>query len=435
MKRLLKIGLPLALVAALVVSYYATRTTAAAEVMTATVTRGDVVASVSATGALDAVTTVQVGTQVSGTIAGLHADFNSTVRKGAVLARLEPSLFEAQVEQARASVVRAEADADRLRVTLEEARSQAGRAQALGDRGLIAATEREAAAVAVRSAEAQLRSAQAQVTQARAALNQAEINLRHTIIRSHIDGVVVSRNVDVGQTVAASMQAPTLFVLAADLTRMQVTASIDEADVGRVAEGQPARFRVDAHPEDEFTGKVAQVRLQPVVEQNVVTYRALIDVANDDLRLKPGMTATVAIETAREADTLRVPNAALRFRPTAETYAALGLAPPDRADDMPRTRDQGAPPAAAANAAQRARPEGSDGSRFGVVWRLSDGRLDPIRVALGASDGTQTAVAGRALEPGMPLLTGVATPTVARQASGPNPLMPQRRGASRGGER
>lgn len=296
-------------------------------VSTASVTRGDLADRVGATGTLQAVTTVQVGTQVSGTIQSLYADFNSLVRKGQVLARLDPSLFETQVEQARANLVRAQADVERLRVALDDARTKLTRARELSGRQLLPRSELDAAEVAVRSAEAQLRSAEAQVAQAQAALNQAQVNLAHTIIASPIDGLVISRNVDVGQTVAASMQAPTLFVLAADLTKMQVLANLDESDVGRIRPGQTVVFRVDAYPGEEFSGKVGQVRLQPIVQQNVVTYSTVIDVPNPNLKLKPGMTANVNVEIARRSNVLRVPNTALRFRPSNDLFAALGQIP------------------------------------------------------------------------------------------------------------
>ena len=297
-------------------------------ITTAQVTRGGLAETVGATGTLQAVTTVQVGTQVSGSIQELNADFNSLVRKGQVLARLDPSLIQSQIEQARANLIRAEADLERLRVALEDARTKLVRAKELSEKKLIAQTELEAAEVAARSAEAQLRSQQAGVTQSQASLKQNEVNLAHTVIESPIDGLVISRNVDVGQTVAASMSAPTLFVLAADLTKMQVLASLDESDVGRIRPGQLVRFRVDAFPTEEFTGNVTQVRLQPTTVQNVVTYQTVIDVPNPALKLKPGMTANVNIEIARREDVMRVPNTALRFRPTAEIFTALGQAPP-----------------------------------------------------------------------------------------------------------
>jgi HlyD family secretion protein len=301
-------------------------------VNTAAVTRGDVVDTVGATGTLQAVTTVQVGTQVSGTIQSLYADFNSLVRKNQVLARLDPSLFETQIEQARANLIRAQADLDRLRVSLEDARTKLNRANELSGRQLIPQSDLETAQVNVRSIEAQIRSSEAQVTQARASLNQNEVNLQHTVIRAPIDGLIISRNVDVGQTVAASMQAPTLFVLAADLTKMQVVANLDESDVGRIRPGQHVSFRVDAYPAEDFDGSVSQVRLQPIVQQNVVTYATVIDVPNPELKLKPGMTANVNVEVRKRSNVLRLPNAALRFRPTNEIFAALGQMPPNPAE-------------------------------------------------------------------------------------------------------
>lgn len=300
-----------------------------ASVSTTPVTRGDIADSVSATGTLQAVTTVQVGTQVSGTIQELYADFNSLVKKGQVLVRLDPSLFQTQIEQAQANLSRSQADLERLKVTLDDARTKLVRTNELWAQQLIPRTELDTAEVSVRSMEAQIRSSQAQVTQAQASLNQSEVNLAHTVIEAPIDGLVISRNVDVGQTVAASMQAPTLFVLAADLTKMQVVASLDESDVGRIRPDQPVRFRVDAYPAEEFVGTVSQVRLQPQTVQNVVTYATVIDVPNTELKLRPGMTAIVTIEIARRSNVIRIPSAALRFRPTNEIFAALGQLPPE----------------------------------------------------------------------------------------------------------
>ncbi len=283
-----------------------------------------------ATGTLQAVTTVVVGSQVSGNIKALYADYNSIVKKGQVIAVLDPSLLETQIEQARANLVKSQAELDRLAVTLEDAQSKLKRSQSLADRQLLAPQDLEAAQVAVRSAEAQIKSQEASVTQSKASLSQNQVNIAHTVIAAPIDGIVISRSVDVGQTVAASMNAPTLFTIAADLTKMQVNANVDESDVGRIRPGQVVKFRVDAYPLDEFSGSVAQVRLNPTTTQNVVTYATVIDVPNPQLKLKPGMTANVTIEIAKRTDVIRVPNAALRFRPTADTFAALNQAvPPD----------------------------------------------------------------------------------------------------------
>ncbi len=311
--------------------YYSARTVEfAPEVSTAAVTEGDVVDTVGATGALEAVTTVQVGSQVSGIIRELHVDFNSIVREGDVIMRLDPSLFETQLEQARANLLRSEAEVERLSVAVDDAANQLRRSRELAAADLISDTELEAAEVTLRSAQAQLRSAEAQVRQAQASLSMNEVNLEHTVIRAPIDGIVTSRLVDVGQTVAASFQAPELFVIAADLTKMRVIANIDESDVGRIRPNQRVTFTVDAFPAEEFEGAVSQIRLEPIVTQNVVTYATVIDAPNPELKLKPGMTATVTVEVARRENVIRIPNAALRFRPTPAVFAALGQpVPPD----------------------------------------------------------------------------------------------------------
>ncbi len=297
-------------------------------VMTQALSRGDVVEAVGATGTLEAVETVDVGTQVSGVVRELHADFNTIVRKGQVIARLDPQLIETQIEQQTANVQRADADLDRLKVGLADAKQKLERAQQMSAKQLIPKTDLETAEVNVRSAEAQIKSSEASLVQAKAQLNNQKVNLGYTTIVAPIDGIVISRNVDQGQTVQSSMNAPTLYVIAADLTKMQVLANIDEADVGRMRPGQRVTFRVDAFPTDTFVGSVAQVRLQPAVVQNVVTYSTVISVPNPELKLKPGMTANVNIEIARRNGVLRVPNAATRFRPTPEMFQVLNQAVP-----------------------------------------------------------------------------------------------------------
>ena len=312
------------------------------QIVKATVTRGDIVEAVRATGTLEALTTVQVGTQVSGTVQALYADFNSIVKKGQVIARLDPSLIQTQIEQQAANVTRAQADLDRLRVQLEDAKVKYARAKELSERQLIPRTELEAAEMAVKTQESSIKSSEAGLKQAQANLNQQRVNLNHTVITAPIDGIVISRNVDEGQTVAASMNAPVLYLLAADLTKMKISANIDEADVGKIRPGQRATFRVDAYPTGNFEGRVVQVRLNPVTVQNVVTYAAVVEVPNMDYRLKPGMTANVDIEIARRDNVLRVPAGALRFRPTNDIFAALGQQPPpELAQGFGRGRGQG----------------------------------------------------------------------------------------------
>jgi HlyD family secretion protein len=323
MKKLILTLIVLGVVGGGVAAYYLTKDGPEPTVTTLQITRGDIVDSVGATGTLEAVETVDIGTQVSGTVSELYADFNSIVKKGQVIARLDPSLIETQIEQQRANVTRAEADLERLRVTLADTEQKLSRAKELSARSLIPKTELETAEINVQSAQAQIRSSIAALTQARSQLNTQEVNLGHTVIRAPIDGIIISRNVDQGQTVAASMNAPVLYSLAADLTKMQVIANIDEAEIGKMRPGQPVNFRVDAYPSDTFHGSVHQVRLQPTTVQNVVTYSTVISVPNEELKLKPGMTANVTIEISRKNNVLRAPNAALRFRPTTDIFAAF----------------------------------------------------------------------------------------------------------------
>jgi HlyD family secretion protein len=341
MKRVLTLLLVIAAVGAGAGAYYMRRNGIEPTVNTAPVTRGDIIDTVGATGTLQAVTTVQVGSQVSGTILELNADFNSIVRKGQVIAKLDPSLLQAQLEQAKANLARSRADLERNRVELADAQTKYMRAKELAERQLLPLSDLDAAKVAVDAAQAQLVSSQAQVTQAEASLNQNQVNVEHTIISAPIDGIVIQRSVDVGQTVAASLQSPTLFIIAADLTKMQVNASIDEADVGRIRPGQTVTFRVDAYPDQQFEGSVAQIRLQPVVVQNVTTYGTIINVPNPELRLKPGMTANLRVQIATRSDVLRVPNAAIRFRPTNDIFAALNQTPPAETQFSRSGRGQG----------------------------------------------------------------------------------------------
>ena len=370
---------------------YARRDRTEIQVNTAPITRGDIIDTVGATGTLQAMTTVQVGSQVSGNIEWLGADFNSIVRKGQVIARLDPSLFDAQLNQvkanllqARANLTKARSELDRARVQLTDAQQKYTRAKELASQQLLPASELDAAKIAVDSATAAVASqqatvvqVQAAVTQSEASVNQSQVNRDHTIIVAPIDGIVTQRSVDVGQTVAASMQAPTLFVIAADLTEMQVNANIDEADVGRIRPGQHVTFRVDAYPTENFHGTVTQVRLQPVVVQNVTTYGTVITVPNRELKLKPGMTANVKVEIAKRTNALRLPNASLRFRPTEEIFAALKQTPPTEMTAFANAGRGGrggggetaAPAAPAANASRatappsQAAPPGNDTAR------------------------------------------------------------------------
>ena len=287
MKKILRFLIPLLIVGGGGYMYLGPDIEFVPELRTAAVSQGSIVDSVGATGTLEAVTTVNVGSQVSGIIDELNVDFNSIVREGEVIMRLDPSVFETQVAQGRANLIRAQADTERFRVSLDDAATQTKNAlRTWRINKLISIIELEAAQVTVRSTEAQLKSSEAAIIQAEASLNQNELNLEHTVIRAPIDGIVISRLVDVGQTVAASLQAPELFVIAADLSKMRVIANIDESDVGRIRPQQRVTFSVDAFPGEDFEGAVSQIRLEPVITQNVVTYATVIDAPNPDLRFK-----------------------------------------------------------------------------------------------------------------------------------------------------
>jgi HlyD family secretion protein len=423
---------------------------------TATVDRGDVVEVVGATGALEAVTTVQIGSQVSGTIQSLYADFNSTVKKGQVIARLDPSILDARLGQAQANLLAAKANVERARASVEDMRQKYERAKELAAQKLLPATELDTAKANHDGAIAQVKANEAAETQAVATINQAKVDLSHTVIDTPIDGVVISRNVDVGQTVAASFQAPVLFVIANDLARMRVNASVDEADVGRVREGQDVTFHVDAFPEREFQGVVEQVRLNPTTVSNVVSYNTIIAVDNRDLLLRPGMTATVSIVVRKAANALRVPASALRFRPegyqrpTGGTVRSVAAGGARAGGERPaggtgqwagrRAATGGAPGgmgAGSAVAAERPGPSGPGApgggrGRPSVVFVPDEqGQPRAVEVRIGVSDG-QFVELRDGLAEGAVVITGTEIPGARagspRPGSSPssNPFSPQR---------
>lgn len=332
---------------------------------TATVDRGRIIARVTATGTLSALVTVQIGSQVSGRIQGLFVDYNSPVKKGQVLARLDPQFLEAAREQSRANLAAAQGNLSKANIQALEAGRQHQRLQSLAGRQLVSEAELDAAQAAAQAGRAEEEIAAGAVEQARAALHQADVNLAYTTIVSPIDGVVISRSVDVGQTVAASLQAPTLFMIAEDLRKMQVNTSVAEADVGKLSSGIETTFTVDAFPGERFRGTVRQIRNAPQTVQNVVTYDAVIDVDNPERKLKPGMTANVTFVYAEKSSALRVPNAALRFRPPPELLPALRR-----------------------NAGEE---EGDEERR--TVWVLrGEETPEPARVRIGISDGALSEV-------------------------------------------
>jgi HlyD family secretion protein len=365
--------------------------------LTARVEQGEIRDAVDATGTVNAVITVQVGSQVSGTIARLNADFNSHVHRGEVIALIDPSLLQgtllqatADLETARAGVGVAEANLAKANATLVQTKADYDRATGMAKNGVVtqqeldlATSNYESAKASRDAAAASVAEANAQVRQKEAAVSVARTNLDHTVIRSPIDGIVVARNVDVGQTVAASLQAPTIFTIAQDLTKMQVYAKVDESDVGRIELGQPAGFKVDAFPKDTFQGVVSQIRMNPTTVQNVVTYDAIIDFGNPKLKLFPGMTAYVTIPVATVAHAVKLPNAALRFKPP--QASAVGVA-----------NAQGKPQAETA-----------------VVWKLlADHTIVPVSVALGITDHAYTevtAVLAGELKPGDEVVTTAVT--------------------------
>jgi HlyD family secretion protein len=339
---------------------------------TALVDRGPIVAKVTASGTLSALVTVSVGSQVSGRIESLRADFGSQVKKGQVIATIDASLFRAAVGQARANHGAARAALERAQAQVANAERQYQRTKALAAEGVASRSELDTLEAALGVARADVVSARAIMAQTKAALDQAELNLRYTTIVSPIDGIVISRNVDIGQTVAAAFQAPTLFTIAQDLTRMQVDTNVAEADVGKLREGTVVSFGVDAYPTRKFAGTVRQIRDNAQTLQNVVTYDAVIDVDNSERLLRPGMTANVVFVYAEKSDVVRVPNAALRFRPDAAAGAELtkNAAPaPSRADER-------------------------------LLWLLRSGRPQALIARTGVSDGSFTEVVAGDVHPG-----------------------------------
>lgn len=343
---------------------------------TALVARGDIKATVTATGTVNPVVNVLVGTQVSGTIKKLYVDFNSRVKKGQLLALIDPATFEAQVGQAKANLYSARANLDKAKATEVDAKRTMERNRTLLAKNLVAQSDFDTAQTNYLTAQASTEAARGQVSQAQAALKVSQTNLAYTRIISPVDGTVVSRNVDVGQTVAASFQTPTLFTIAKDLRRMQIDTSVNEADVGGVRAGQDVEFTVDAYPDSIFKGKVSQIRISPITVQNVVTYDVVIVVDNSDLRLIPGMTANVTIITSVKKDVLRVPNAALRFHMPGKISGAAGAV------------------------AKEGGPAGGQ-----VVWALAGEKPVPVKIKTGLTDGNYTEVVSGDLPEGAHVIT------------------------------
>jgi len=365
---------------------------------TAEVERGSVVSAVSATGTINPVVSVQVGTQVSGMIKSLHADFNTRVKAGETVAIIDPEPFKARREQAASNLEMARSSLARAKADLAQRKRERDRVQSLAVKEYVSQNDVDVALTNYESAEAQVRVGEAQVKQAAAALNAADLELKYTVIRSPVDGVVVARNVEVGQTVASSFATPNLFLIALDLTKMQVDTNVSESDIGGMAEGKEATFTVDAYPGVPFTGTIRQVRLAPINVQNVVTYNVVVGVENQDMRLKPGMTANVSIVVAQKEQVLKVPNAALRFTPPSS----------DPSDSS--GRDTHRVGAERQGGGRSFMETGESGGQTRKVWKLGeDGDLAPVTVQAGISDGLWTEVAGGSLREGDMVIVGVET--------------------------
>lgn len=343
------------------------------EYRTEKVSRGEITASVTATGSVNAVTTVLVGTQVSGTIRSIFVDFNTPVKKGQVIAQIDPDMFQAQAEQAKANVMKAEAQ-------IRDAERSFRRNQELYSRNLIPRSDLE-------TSETNFESARAVLGQVNAALRLADTNLKYTRIISPVDGIVISRSVDVGQTVAASFQTPTLFTIAQDLTKMQVDTNVAESDIGMVKVGQPVDFSVDAYPDVIFKGKVSQIRRAPITVQNVVTYIVVIGMNNRDLKLMPGMTANVSIIVETKQEALKVPNAALRFKPSEQ----VGMS------SMTAGSEKKSP----------------------AIWILENGKPKRVAVMLGISDGIATEILPGELKEGQDVIVDSFKKNARPQTRGP----------------
>ena len=409
----------------------------------AAVTRGNLESTVSATGALSAVTTVQVGTQVSGLVRQIYVDFNDRVKKGQLLARIDPTLQQQAVLDAQAGLVRAQAD-------LQRSRAEYDRNKTLFDQKVLTATE-------FNTAQYNYTVAQASVKSAQVALDRARKNLSYTEIYAPIDGVVVERNVDVGQTVAASLSAPQLFLIANNLSQMQILASVDESDIGQIHQDQAVRFTVQAYQNQTFTGKVRQVRLQSATTENVVNYTVVVSVENPRGTLLPGMTATVEFLTGTANNVLVVPNAALRFRATPDMMAEAGVSATGaprtaadsavftaRRDSLRKAREAaggtvgsgqgGANGAAGAAGTTRSRGAGTARGSSAQLWYVNAaGKPAVMRVRTGLSDGQNTEVTGPDVKEGMQVIIGTATATAAAATTTTSPFQQQRRPAGPGG--
>ena len=400
------------------------------------VARGNVVLQVRATGTINPLLTVRVGSQVSGTIAKLYVDFNDDVRKGQIIAQIDSTFLNAAVKEAQANLERNQAQ-------VNEAKRSYDRTKELFKKDLVSQADLDAAQTGFETSVAQSK-------QTQAALDRAMVNLRYSIIRAPIDGVIVSRDVDVGQTVAASLQAPQLFSIANDLARMQVEASVDEADIGQIKTGQAVTFTVDSYPDEEFSGKVTQVRLAPVTVQSVVTYTVIIEVDNPDLKLRPGMTATVSILIDKREDIVRVPALALRFQPSEDVLKEMQQTKPEgssMATAAEQAPGQGKQPEEKTRMMRRSegggnepggrRPMGDAANRksMGRVWIMIGKKLKQVSIRTGLNDSRFIEIVGGELKEGDEIILGATGPESAGGPPGQSNPFQQRMGGPGGGRR
>jgi HlyD family secretion protein len=404
MKRFIAIIVIAAAIAAGLVLYYSSNGKEA-RFKTQPVVVGSIRLTVTATGTVNAVTNVKVGTQVSGTIEKLYVDFNSMVKKGQVIAEIDPTSFKAQVDQARANVLAAKANVEKMRATMIDSARTRDRNRELVSKNLIARSEADTSEANYDANKAALAAASAQVSQMEAALRFAETNLTYTRIVSPVDGIIVSRDVDVGQTVAASFQTPTLFTIAQDLTKMQINTNVDEADIGKIETGQQVEFTVDAYPEITFSGIVDQVRIAPITVQNVVTYDVVVKMDNPDMKLKPGMTANVSIVVTGKDRALKVPNAALRFRLEEKDQTAttkrIGASESDTSITKPKGEIRTTQDRSGSSILQRI----PGGRKPSTVWILMAGKPKKTIITTGISDGAYTEVMSGELQEGQQVIT------------------------------
>jgi len=400
-----------------VLLYFLTGRTSKPKLSTAPVTRGPIVRAVSSSGTLNPVVTVQVGSYVSGTISAIYADFNASVRQGQLIAKIDPRPFQVKVAEAQAALSNAKAQLGKDSADLSYKKLSYHRNRTLAASGAVSRDAVDSARNAYKQSEAQVELDKANIQQQEASLQEATVNLNYTDIVSPVDGTVVSRNVDVGQTVAASFQTPTLFLIAKDLTQMQVDANVSESDVGQTKVGQTANFHVDAYPDREFQGQVAQVRQAPITVQNVVTYDVVVSVGNPELLLKPGMTANLTILTDKRDDVVRVPLQAIRFRPD-------GQRQDQRQGQGGGQRAQGAGGGGHWQGGGNRQLRSAGPGRHSRVYVATDGSMKPVPIVPGLDDGTNVEVVQGDVHPGDQVVVDRIDPaadTKTRTQSGSGP--------------